>query len=308
MWVDKNVPNSTCGLSARSTPWSSTINPNAIVSGIGAWLMGLWFITRSWQLHGQPLQTHRESLCMLAVGISSILLRCLYSWKFSAFLSSHIYGIRSKSNPWSLAKPTVWLIIPGLYWRVSSSLFSQRPPKHPIRSLIPASAKPFWEQLGRLPNPPQQLPIPREEYLARKMIVRSVMILCIMLRKQLLLSVKNVVMRCIRNVSSSVCCYWFSDVAILIMWEDEKSALQTSKTLTCVWCRSEHGIKGSAKPATLKMQRGPFINLASTIPSIAGLRRTCMSNSSFRRGLRCIEVQEFVIDPSKEKVLAFLHL
>lgn len=133
------------------------------------------------------------------------------------------------------------------------------------------------------------------------MIVRSVMILCIMLRKQLLLSAKNVVMHCIRNVSSSVCCHWFSNVMMLIKWEDEKSALQTGKTLTCVWCRSEHGIKGNAKPTTLKMQRGPFINLASTIPSIAGLRRTCMSNSSFRRGLGCIEAQEFVINPFKRE-------
>lgn len=190
--------------------------------------------------------------------------RCLYSWKFSVFLSSRIYGIRSKWSLWSLTKQVVWSTIVGLYWRMSWNLFSPRPLKHPIQSLIPASAKPSWEQPGRLLSP-QQLLITREEYLARKMIVQSAMILCIMLRKQLLLSVKNVAMRCIRNVSSSVCWYWFSNVRMLIMWEDEKSATQRGKTLTCVWCRSERGIKGNTKPATLKMQRGPFINLASTM-------------------------------------------
>ncbi|KAF5358130.1 hypothetical protein D9756_001165 [Leucocoprinus leucothites] len=62
----------------------------------------------------------------------------------------------------------------------------------------------------------------------------------------------------------------------------EKNARQTGKTITCVWCRSEWGMQGPAKPTGSATQRGAFVNLAGAVPEIDGRRDT----SSYYHGPR----------------------
>lgn len=55
---------------------------------------------------------------------------------------------------------------------------------------------------------------------------------------------------------------------------DEKSARQTGRDITCVWCRSSWGVAAPTKPAGSAIQRGGFINLAGAIPEIDTRRDT----------------------------------
>ncbi|KAJ3566893.1 hypothetical protein NP233_g6707 [Leucocoprinus birnbaumii] len=65
----------------------------------------------------------------------------------------------------------------------------------------------------------------------------------------------------------------------------EKSARQTGRAATCVWCRSEWGMKAPAPSAGSATQRGAFINLADAV-GIDGHRDTSSYYHGPRQGQR----------------------
>lgn len=138
------------------------------------------------------------------------------------------------------------------------------------------------------PKRPPQPAAARREFQVKRMIVPFAMIPCMELLKQPSRSARSVAMHYTKNALNNVR-GWLPlhgyDVFSPII--DQKSARQTGKEITCVWCRSSWGVTTSSKSAGAATQQHGFINLADAVPDLNAHRdtSTCKINL-FSPGIR----------------------